>query len=44
MPIAGCEDERRLSGQPIDLRDHAVPVGNGERAARAEVILHVDDD
>ena len=28
----------------MDCRDYSVAIGNGKRAAGAEIILHVDDE
>ena len=33
-----------LGGQPVDRLDDGVAVGDRQRAARTEVVLHVDDD
>ncbi len=44
VPVARGDDIARLAGEPVDRLDHRVAVGNGERAAKAEVVLNVDDD
>jgi 8-oxo-dGTP pyrophosphatase MutT (NUDIX family) len=44
MPVPCGDHERRGGDQPVDRLDHRVTIDDGERAARAEVVLHVDDD
>ena len=36
-----CSKER---GDAMDCRDYGIAIGNGKRAAGAEIILHVDDE
>jgi hypothetical protein len=45
MPVAGRDDEVEVAGvdQRVDARRDRVAVGDGERAARREVVLEVDD-
>ena len=33
-----------ILGQRVDQRHHLVAAGHGQRAARTEIVLHVDDD
>ena len=46
---AGCQSCVRTTllealDQPVDRRDDLVAARHGERAAGAEIVLHVDDD
>ncbi len=43
MPILGQHDMVEALGEAIDDRHHRIAVGNRERAAGAEIVLHVDD-
>ena len=43
MPILGQHDMAEALGKAIDDRHHGIAVGNCKRAARAEIVLHVDD-
>src|SRR5260370_38788682 len=43
MPIVGQHDMAEAHGEPIDDRHDRVAVGDRERAAGAEIVLHVDD-
>ena len=44
MPVLGQDDVRELAGEPIDQGNDRIPVRHRERAARAKVVLHIDDD
>jgi hypothetical protein len=44
MPVLGQHHVTKPLDETIDDRHHRVAVGNRERAARAEIILHVDDE
>ena len=44
MPVLGQDDMREFAGETIDRGDHGVAVGHGERAARTEIVLHIDND
>jgi hypothetical protein len=43
MPILREHDMREIAGQPVHHRHDLVATRHGERAARAEIVLHVDD-
>ena len=34
---------RELARQPVDQRDDRIAVGHRQRAAGAEIVLHIDD-
>src|SRR6516162_512341 len=44
MPVLGQDDMREFAGQPVDHGNDLVALRNGKRAARTEIILHVDDN
>ena len=44
MPVLRRHDMREAAHQPVDAGDHGVAVGHGERAAGAEIVLHVDGE
>src|SRR6188508_1089971 len=44
MPVLGDDDVLELAREAIDERHDLVAALHFERAARAEVVLHVDDD
>jgi hypothetical protein len=43
MPILGQHDMVEAFGKAIDDRHHGIAVGNGKRAAGAEIVLYVDN-
>jgi hypothetical protein len=43
MPVLGQKDVIEPRRDPMNDRDDGIPIGNRESAARAEVILHVDN-
>ena len=43
MPILCQRDVSKTFGQAIDDEDHGIAVDNRERAAGAEIVLHIDD-
>ena len=43
MPILGQDDMIEAFGKAIDDRNHAIAVGNRQRTAGAEIVLHVDN-
>src|SRR5213079_1031995 len=43
MPILGQRDVSKTFGEAIDDGHHRIAVGNRERAAGAEIVLHIDD-
>jgi len=44
VPVLGQDDLREKRRKAMDRPDDRVPIGNGKRASRAEVVLDVDDD
>ncbi len=44
MPILRHRDVIEALGQPIDDRHRRIAVGDSQRAARAEIVLHVNDE
>ncbi len=44
MPVLRQHDMVELADQPVDSREDRVAVCHGELAARAKIVLHVDDD
>src|SRR5207248_2345866 len=44
MPVLRQHDVGKARGEAVDDRNDPVALGHGERAARHEVVLHVDDD
>ena len=44
VPVLGQDDGLGLGHQRVDAGDDQVALGDGERAAGAEIVLHVDDD
>ncbi len=44
MPVLCQDDVLERSGDAIDKRNDFIGPGNGERAASAEVLLHVDHE
>ncbi len=43
MPILSQHDVIEFFGETIDHRHHGIAIGNRQRAAGAQIILHVDD-
>ena len=43
VPVLGEDDVLEMLRGAVDGVDDGIAVGNGERAAGAEVVLHVDD-
>ena len=43
MPILGQRDVSKTFGEAIDDGHHRIAVGNRERTAGAEIVLHIDD-
>src|SRR3954447_15995532 len=43
MPILGQHDMVEVFSQAIDHGHHGIAVGHRKRTARAEIVLHVDD-
>jgi hypothetical protein len=44
MPILGQDDIGEALAEAIDERDDRIAVGDRQRAAGHEIILHVDDE
>ena len=44
VPILGEDDVPEFGSDAVNDGDHRVAIGYGQRAARTEVVLHVDDD
>ncbi len=44
VPILGEDDVFKQRSDAMDGADHGVSIGNGKRPARAEIVLHVNDD
>ena len=44
MPVLRQHEMLEILGQRVDQRHHLVAARNGKRAARAEIVLHIDDD
>ena len=44
VPVLGEDNVLKERGDAMDCRDYGVALGNGKRAAGAEIILHVDDE
>jgi hypothetical protein len=44
MPILRQRDMIEALGEPVDDRHDRVAVADCERAARTEIVLHVDDE
>ncbi len=44
VPVLGEDDVFEALGEAVDEGDDLVALGNGERAAGAEVVLDVDDE
>ncbi len=43
MPILGQHDMGKAQAEPVDDGNNRVAIGDRQRAARAKVILHVND-
>ncbi len=43
VPVLGQDDVPELAHQAVDHGHDLVAIGNGERPARAEIVLNVDD-
>ena len=43
MPVLGQRDMSEALGETVDDRHHGIAVGHRERAAGAEIVLHIDD-
>jgi hypothetical protein len=44
MPVLGQHHVLEALAEPVHQRDNLVAAGHRERAARAEIVLHVDDE
>ncbi len=44
VPVLGEDDVLEVLRGAVDRVDDGIAVGNGERPAGAEVVLHVDDE
>ena len=44
MPVLRHDEMVEILGQRVDQRHHLVAAGNRKRAARAEIVLYIDDD
>jgi hypothetical protein len=44
MPVLGEDDVLEQRRNAMDRVDYGIAIGNGERTAGAEVVLHVDND
>jgi hypothetical protein len=44
MPVLGEKDSPKAPDQAVHDRNHRVSIGDGQRTARAKVILDIDDD
>jgi hypothetical protein len=42
MPVLGQHHMIESFGEAIDNWHHGIAIGNGKRATRAEIVLHVD--
>src|SRR5437667_5870498 len=43
VPVLAQDHMSEGSRQPVDRRDDCIAIGNGERTARAEIVLDIDD-
>ena len=44
MPVLGEDDVRKMRSDVVNWGENCIAVRNGQRAARAEVVLYVDDE